>query len=118
MISDIRRRTDVKLDVHLVVKEPGRYVEAMKEAGADCLILQFESFEGAESLGAVLDKVGRMGMERGVSISPSTEVEKIEGLIKEGRVDVVDVLTVEPCFGGQVLKVECLEKVRGGEERS
>ncbi|GMH62201.1 hypothetical protein TrRE_jg12307, partial [Triparma retinervis] len=112
MIADIRRKTTLKLDIHLVTVDPVRYVGPMGDAGADCLIVQYESFEGGESLRKCLEEIKAKGMERGVSVAPKTDIQKLGGLLGEGVVDVVDVLTVEPCFAAQEIQLGCLEKVK------
>ena len=112
MIRDIRKRTRLKIDVHLVAVDPVRYVDPMGDAGADCLIVQYESFDGDESLRRCLEEIRKRGMERGISVAPKTPIERLGGLLREGIVDVVDVLTVEPCFAAQEIQLGCLEKVK------
>ena len=51
-------------------------------------------------------------MERGVSVAPKTPIERLGAMLREGIVDVVDILTVEPCFPAQEIQLGCLEKVK------
>ena len=107
------RLRDLELDVHLCADRPGRYVNAMAEAGASRLIFMWEGV-GAD-VGRATDlarSVIGTGMRCGVSISPSTPVADIVPLLESGLIDTVDVLAVEPGFGGQPFQRSALEKLR------
>lgn len=106
MISDIRKYFDssqVILDVHMCVCEPGRFVELMADAGADHFIFQYEacfSKEGEEQdadeeAKSLARKIVEHGMKCGVSINPETNVEDIYGLLETGLVSVTNVLAGE-----------------------
>ena len=113
MIRAIRGRTKLRLDVHLVVKHPSTYVDVMAESGCDCLIVQYESFENKrEELRACLSAIRRRGMEAGVCLAPGTPAEAIKGELEGGELDVVDLLTVNPCFAKQKIQLHALSKVR------
>mmetsp|Transcript_17887 Transcript_17887/g.26254 ORF Transcript_17887/g.26254 Transcript_17887/m.26254 type:complete len:249 (-) Transcript_17887:95-841(-) len=112
------------LDVHLCVDRPHRYVDAMASAGADRLIFQWEAVvitdpkddnkkEGscAEKAIRLAKQVKDAGMMCGISINPSTDVEDIYALLQTGYVDLVDVLAVEPGFGGQRFQEGALTKL-------
>ena len=95
------------MDVHLMVSDPGRYVEAFQEAGADILTVHLEACEDVQ---AVLDKIHACGMKAGVTIKPATPVEALVPFLDQA--DMFLIMSVEPGFGGQVFIPESLDKIR------
>ena len=123
MIESIRRRfrdrPELVLDVHLCVERPERYVGAMAGAGTTRLIFQWEAMGDEINLAAAFARyITSLGMKCGISINPETDVTVIYPLLDTGMVDVVDVLAVEPGFGGQefnrvaIQKIEMLRRYR------
>jgi ribulose-phosphate 3-epimerase len=100
------------LDLHMCVDKPRRYVVPMAEAGGDRFVFQWEALESAEAAIELAVDVRAAGMACGVSINPGTSADEIIPLLATNLVDVVDVLAVEPGFGGQVFQRRVLEKVR------
>ncbi len=92
----IRRVTGLRLGVHLMIEEPGRYLSAFAEAGVDQITIHQEI--AADFVG-VLKEIKRLGLRVGVSTRPATEVAAIARALP--LVDVVLVMSVEPGFGGQ-----------------
>ncbi|MBZ0267097.1 ribulose-phosphate 3-epimerase, partial [bacterium] len=84
------------LDVHLMIEEPIRYVDAFAEAGADGLTVHVEA---CENVAATLDAIRARSMRAGISLRPGTPFTDIEPFL--ASVDLVLVMTVEPGFGGQ-----------------
>lgn len=109
--------TRAVLDLHMCVDRPLRYVEPMAEAGADRFIFQWEAFAGepeAQRIEAALGlahQVLNAGMKCGISINPNTNVEDIIPLLESRLIDMVDVLAVEPGFGGQSFQSRALAKL-------
>ena len=97
----------IQMDVHLMVTDPGRYVEAFQEAGADILTVHLEACEDVQ---AVLDKIHACGMKAGVTIKPATPVEALVPFLDQA--DMFLIMSVEPGFGGQVFIPESLDKIR------
>lgn len=95
------------MDVHLMVTDPIRYVEAFKESGAQFLTVHLEA---CEDIQAVLDKIHACGMKAGVSIKPATPVEALLPILDQ--VEMFLIMSVEPGFGGQAFIPESLEKIR------
>jgi len=119
MVEAMRRCSDddTILDLHICVDRPARYIQAMKEAGGNTFIFQWEAVKGGkeEPLEAALEiarEVVKSGMDCGISINPSTSVEEIYPLLKSGLIAVVDVLAVEPGFGGQRFQESAVEKIK------
>jgi ribulose-phosphate 3-epimerase len=107
LVQAIRKRTRAFLDVHLMIAEPGRFVERFAEAGADGITFHLEAEVHSHRLLALIRSLGK---KAGISIVPSTPVSLLEEVLP--FVDLALVMTVNPGFGGQKLISGCLEKVR------
>ena len=107
VVEAVRRATHMALDVHLMISEPGRYVEQFREAGADLISFHVEAVGQPVAL---LERVRALGAGAGIAVSPSTPVHRLEGLLD--RCDLVLVMSVDPGFGGQHFHPEALEKLR------
>lgn len=103
----IRKSTRLPLDVHLMIDEPVRYVEAFRKAGADSLTVHVEA---CQDVSKTLESIRAHGAKVGISLRPRTPVEKIFPYLE--KLDLVLVMTVEPGFGGQRFMPEMLEKIR------
>ncbi|KAJ1479535.1 Ribulose-phosphate 3 epimerase family-domain-containing protein, partial [Baffinella frigidus] len=112
MIAAIRKRTSLLLDVHLVAQNPSRYIEPLAAAGADRLTFQWESVPSTAKATALARAIRDSGMRAGVCLAPEIPVDAILGLVDEGLVDLINILTVKPGFGGQALQSAMLDKVR------
>lgn len=107
VIASIRKCTDMVFDVHMMVKEPGRYAQVMKEAGAELLCVHQEA---CLHLDRTVSQIHALGMKAGVALNPATPVSVLECILDQ--VDQVLVMTVNPGFGGQEYIPYTLEKVR------
>ena len=107
LVSALRRQVKIKLDVHLMILEPEHYFKPFIDAGADRLIVHKET---CPQLYGTLETIRQMGVESGVTLNPGTPAEKIAEVLD--LVDVVQVMTVNPGFGGQVFLSSQLEKIR------
>ena len=107
MVRDIRRITDLPLDVHLMVVHPENLVEDFCRAGADYVTVHAEA---SVHLHRLLTKIKELGCRAGVSIVPSTPVSAIQEVAPV--VDMILIMTVNPGYGGQTIIPTCLEKVR------
>lgn len=112
VIKSIRPCTDKVFDVHMMVEEPGRYVEAMKDAGADLVCVHQEA---CRHLDRTLSQIRELGMKTGVALNPATPVSTLDCVLEQ--VDMVLVMTVNPGFGGQKFIPYTLEKVRSLRKR-
>jgi ribulose-phosphate 3-epimerase len=92
----IRKITDLPLDAHLMITQPGRYLESFAAAGVDGLTVHVEA-EG--KMGEILDRIGELGLRRGMSLRPATPIERVRPWLD--RLDLILVMSVEPGFGGQ-----------------
>lgn len=107
VVRAIRPYTGVPFDVHLMITEPSRYIEAFAEAGAD--IITFHA-EAEEDISGTIRQIKSLGKAAGLSIKPGTPAEVILPHLE--ALDLVLVMTVEPGFGGQAFMPEMLEKVK------
>ena len=107
MIADIREKTELFLDTHLMISNPEDYVDRYIEAGSDAVTFHLEATVHSHR---ILQKIKAGGAFSGISIVPSTPVEHLREILD--MVDLVLVMSVNPGFGGQELIPGCLEKVR------
>ena len=135
-----QQQQQLVLDIHLCVDRPQRYAQAMAEAGATRIIYQWEAMQpnigsssddgnsnsnninsnnsNDESNISMLNRaiefaqeITALGMKCGISINPSTNITSIFPLLDAGLIDLVDVLAVEPGFGGQQFNPIVIEKI-------
>ncbi len=102
---------DILMDVHLCVDRPARYVTSLAKAGATSIIFQFEALKNANEALDLARTIKANGMEVGISINPSTPVKEIIPLLQGKLFDIIDILAVEPGFGGQKFQPSILSKV-------
>jgi len=107
IISLMRQKTKVFLDVHLMVVEPERHFRAFKDAGADRLIIHQET---CPHLHRSLSEIRSLGIKNGVALNPGTPVEAVYDVLDV--CDMVLVMTVNPGWGGQPFIPSCLGKIR------
>jgi ribulose-phosphate 3-epimerase len=96
LIRSIRKKSDLFFDVHLMIMDPEKHVQAFADAGADLITFHLEA---AKDPGAVIAAIRQAGKKAGLSIKPSTAVSAVLPFID--RIDQLLVMTVEPGFGGQ-----------------
>ncbi|HIV33678.1 MAG TPA: ribulose-phosphate 3-epimerase [Candidatus Blautia intestinigallinarum] len=106
VIRSIRRESKMFFDVHLMVTEPGRYIQDFVDCGADSITVHAEA---CEDLDRTLQMIRDSGVRVGVSIKPATPVHDISHVLED--VDMVLIMTVNPGFGGQKYIGEMTEKI-------
>jgi ribulose-phosphate 3-epimerase len=107
VVEALRRVTQKPLDVHLMIVEPERWVDAFIDAGADGVTVHEEA---CVHLHRALQAIKGRGKRAGVSLNPGTSEEALRYVA--GDVDLVLVMSVNPGFGGQKFIPAQLEKVR------
>ena len=95
-IKHLRKRTDLPLDAHLMISEPGRYLDEYLEAGCDSVTFHVEV---QEEIAPTLERIRAAGRAAGLSLRPATPLSALEPYHE--LLDIVMVMTVEPGFGGQ-----------------
>ena len=109
VVQAIRRSTAKPLNVHLMIVEPERYLEAFAEAGADHLLVQAEPGSTIH-LHRTLTRIPELGKQAGAVLDPASPPELIDHVLH--LCDIVLVMTVNPGFGGQAFLPEMLPKIR------
>lgn len=107
MIAALRRACDGFLDVHLMVREPGRYVAEFAAAGADMITVHAEA---CDHLHRTLQLIRDCGKKAGVALNPATDISAVEYVLP--LCDMVLCMSVNPGFGGQSLIPETVDKIR------
>ncbi len=108
MVEDIRKKTSLPLDCHLMIVHPEKYVERFAKAGADIITVHYEACQN--NLKEVLALIKSTGVKCGAVINPDTPVDKIRDVIL--LCDMVLVMSVFPGFGGQKFIPSALDKLR------
>ena len=106
IVSSLRKRTDLFLDVHLMIVEPEKYVKDFADCGADLINFHLEATEDVEGTIALIRSLGK---KVGITIKPATPAAAVEPYLE--LVDMVLIMTVEPGFGGQKMIADCVSKI-------
>ena len=106
VVSQIKKIATKPLDVHLMIVQPERYVEAFHKAGADILTVHYEA---CTHLHRTIQQIKAQGMKAGVSLNPHTPISLLEAVIED--IDVVLLMSVNPGFGGQSFIEQTINKV-------
>ncbi|AUS09292.1 ribulose-phosphate 3-epimerase [Laceyella sacchari] len=106
VVEAIRPHTRLPLDVHLMINEPDRYIEAFVKSGADVVSVHQEA---CPHLHRTVHRIKELGAKAGVVINPATPVSLIEPILPD--VDLVLLMTVNPGFGGQKFISSVLDKI-------
>lgn len=118
IVTDLRKETNIFIEVHLMVSNPEKWIKVFAEAGADCILMHFES---TTNIRHVLTLIKEYKIKAGIVINPDTPVEAIVDVLP--FVNQVLVMTVYPGFGGQKLiintlsKIDTLEKIKINDSR-
>ena len=107
VIKALRSCTDMVFDVHMMVEEPARYVDAVRACGADLICVHAEA---CKHLDSTLRQIRAAGAKAGVALNPATPLSAVELVLP--MVDMVLVMSVNPGFGGQSFIAHAVEKVR------
>jgi ribulose-phosphate 3-epimerase len=107
VVEAIKRHAKKPLDVHLMIIEPGRFVETFRKAGADNISVHVEA---CPHLHRNLEQIKALGCKAGVAINPHTSIRELENVIHD--IDLICVMSVNPGFGGQKFIEHTFEKVR------
>ncbi|WP_153799703.1 ribulose-phosphate 3-epimerase [Foetidibacter luteolus] len=107
VVAAIRSATSKVCDVHLMIEEPGIYAEAFRNAGADNLCVHIEA---CPHLHRNIQQIKSLGMKAGVAVNPHTPVGLLSDILHE--VDLVNLMSVNPGFGGQQFIPFTLRKIQ------
>jgi ribulose-phosphate 3-epimerase len=107
VIKALQKHAKKPLDVHLMIVQPDRYIQAFKECGADVLTVHYEA---CTHLHRTIQAIKAEGMKAGVAINPHTNVSVLEDILMD--VDLILIMSVNPGFGGQKFIERTLDKVK------
>lgn len=107
VIRSLRSHTEALFDVHMMVEEPGRYVEDYAEAGADIITVHAEA---CRHLDRTIQQIRGLGVQTGVALNPATSLSVLDYVLDE--VDMVLLMSVNPGFGGQKYIPYVTDKIR------
>lgn len=106
VIASIRKNTKLFFDVHMMVQDPQRYVEAFAKVGTDMMTIHAEA---CSCIGDTIKKIHDNGMKCGIALNPDTPISAIESYLPDA--DMILVMSVQPGFGGQKLIPDTLDKM-------
>ena len=106
VVRDIRKKTELILDVHLMIESPERYIPAFIEAGADYVTVHVETCPKLED---TIQLIKDHGAKPGITLRPGTDLSAITGFLD--KVDLVLIMSVEPGFGGQEFIPSSLNRI-------
>jgi ribulose-phosphate 3-epimerase len=107
VVAALRKVTGLTLDVHLMIENPGNFVEMYAEAGADILTVHVEA---CTHLHRVIHQIKEAGMKAGAALNPATPLVTLDEILDD--LDVALLMTVNPGFGGQKFIHSVLPKIR------
>jgi ribulose-phosphate 3-epimerase len=107
VMRSVRALTSVPFDVHLMIEEPGRFVEDFIKAGADIVTVHYEA---DRHIDRTINYIKDLGAKASVAINPGTPVSVLRNLV--GMLDMVLIMTVNPGFGGQRFIDYSKDKIR------
>ena len=107
VVKSLRDKTDKCFDVHLMIDEPGRFIDDFVNAGADMITVHYEA---DKHIDRTIQLIKSKGVKAGIALNPGTPTSLIKDLISE--IDMVLIMSVNPGFGGQKFIPYTINKVR------
>ena len=111
VVAALRKTTKLPFDVHLMIEDPDRYIDAFVDAGSNILTVHTEA---VIHLHRTVHYIKGKGVKAGVSLNPSTPLGSIEEILPD--IDLLLIMTVNPGFGGQKFISSMLPKIRKAKE--
>jgi ribulose-phosphate 3-epimerase len=106
VVQGLKKLTSLPLDVHLMIEEPERYIEAFAQAGSDWITVHVEV---CPNLKRIIRKIRRLNVRLGLVLNPSTPLKALFSVL--GEIDLVLLMSVHPGFGGQAFIPSVLKKI-------
>ncbi|WP_019176846.1 ribulose-phosphate 3-epimerase [Methanomassiliicoccus luminyensis] len=106
VVQHLRPHTKLPFDVHLMIREPEKYVEDFAKAGADYITIHVEA---SRHVSETLDRIHALGKKAGLSLNPETPFDHVVPYLD--KVDLLLIMTVHPGFGGQSFMPEVVPKI-------
>ncbi len=107
LISDIRSKSDLLFDTHLMIENPEKYIKSFAEAGSDLITIHVEA---TNHLHRLIQKIKDLNCRAGVALNPATSIDSIHYVLDD--LDLILIMSVNPGFGGQKFIKSSLDKIR------
>ena len=107
VMKSLKGKTDLVMDVHLMIENPDQYIESFVDAGADIIVVHEEA---CRHLHRTIQNIKSHGVKAGVSLNPATSLSTIEEILPE--LDMVLIMSVNPGFGGQSFIEASVDKIK------
>lgn len=108
LLSAVRQHCQKPLDVHLMITDPDRYIDAFAEGGASVIHVHYEA---CPHLHRTLSRIRELGCQAGVALNPHTPVSGLVDVLDQ--IDVILIMSVNPGFGGQTFIPHTVQKIAG-----
>ncbi|MEA5017260.1 MAG: ribulose-phosphate 3-epimerase [Erysipelotrichaceae bacterium] len=108
ILSDIKKVSDLLMDVHIMVTNPDESYAWFKDA--DIITFHYEALDSDQKRRLLINKIKALNKMAGISIKPNTDVKVLTSLLDS--VDLVLIMSVEPGFGGQSFLISALDKIK------
>ncbi len=108
VVEAIKRHARMPMDVHLMIVNPERYVEAFHKAGAEVISVHVEA---CNHLHRNIQQIKALGCKAGVAVNPHTSISELENVVQD--IDLICLMSVNPGFGGQKFIENTYQKVKG-----
>ncbi|MDP8260743.1 MAG: ribulose-phosphate 3-epimerase [Candidatus Kappaea frigidicola] len=106
IVKDIRKNTELTLDVHLMIEDAQKYLNAFIDAGSDIITVHIETLKEPRK---ILEDIKCAGLKAGISLNPETSADSLKDVLDIA--DMILIMTVHPGFGGQSFIKDCLPKI-------
>lgn len=106
LIASLRDKTSLSFDTHLMISNPGEYIEAYAEAGSDYITFHLEATVHSHR---IIQQIKEQGCKAGISLNPATPLHELEYILPD--LDLILLMTVNPGFGGQEYIPQSTEKI-------
>jgi ribulose-phosphate 3-epimerase len=111
LIAALRKTTKIPFDVHLMIENPEKFIDAFAESGADRITVHVEA---SVHLHRTVAMIRERGLKAGISLNPATPLVKFETILPD--IDLLLIMTVNPGFGGQKFIEGSLSRIRQAQE--
>ncbi len=109
-VKELRPISNMFFDVHLMLSEPEKYIDAFAKAGADLITVHAEAAGSIKKMKELAEQIHQHRIKAGISIKPKTSADVISDVL--GDYDLILIMSVEPGFGGQSYIHDVNEKIR------
>ena len=109
ILRGMKQKTNLFMDVHLMITDPEKYAPVFVKNGADLITFHYEVYNDIDKCIELAHKIHALGAQCGISVKPGTPVEVLLPILK--HVELVLIMSVEPGFGGQSFQEASLDKI-------